>query len=314
MDVTIVIVSYNVANFLNDCLYSIKKETRCSYEVIVVDNYSEDNTVEIVQNQHPDIKLIKNQRNEGFAKANNRGFKIAKGRYILMLNPDTVILDKAIDKLVRFMDTHPKAGACGPKNFYPDLSLQHNCHHFPSLVMTFFECLQLRRFFPKKRLFGREQMTYWTYDEVRDVDWITGCSLMIRKTALDGVGFLDENYFIYSEECDFCYRLKQKKWKILFFPGASIIHYYGQSSSAQNPHKAKAKTATRYYFESRYYFFKKNFGRGREFLLRLIDIIYYSLSFLRNKIMLWKGDREERMRYAEIVLHAATHISSGHRT
>jgi len=313
MDVTIVIVSYNVANFLNDCLYSIKKETRCSYEVIVVDNYSEDNTVEIVQNQHPDIKLIKNQSNEGFAKANNRGFKIAKGRYILMLNPDTVILDKAIDKLVRLMDTHPKAGACGPKNLNPDLSLQHNCHHFPSLIMAFFECLQLRRFFPEKRLFGREHMTYWTYDKVRDVDWITGCSLMIRKTALDGVGFLDENYFIYSEECDFCYRLKKNKWKVLFFPGASITHYYGQSSSAQNQHKAKAKTVTRYYFESRYYFFKKNFGRGREFLLRLMDIIYYSLSFFRNKIMLWKGDREERMSYAETVLHAATHISSGHR-
>jgi len=305
VDVSIVIVSFNVANFLKDCLVSIKKETNCKYEIIVVDNNSKDDSVEIVKKNHPEVKLIKNNRNEGFAKANNKAFRVAKGRYIFMLNPDTIILDKAIDKLVHFMDDHAEAGACGPKNLHPDLSLQPNCHHFPTLLTSVIECLQLKRFFPRNKLFGREHMTYWNYDEIKEVDWITGCSLMIRKKLLNKVGYLDERYFMYSEECDFSFRLRKEKWKTAFYPYASLIHYGGQSSMAQIYQKVHSKTISKYLFESRYHFFRKNYGRGQEFLLRALYIVYFYFSLLKNKIMFTKKNRQERIASVKILLHSA---------
>lgn len=309
MDVSIVIVSFNVSNLLNDCLLSIKKETNCQYEIIVVDNNSKDDSVEIVRAHHSDVKLIQNQRNVGFAKANNAAFRETRGRYIFMLNPDTIVLDGAIDKLVRFMNEHPEVGVCGPKNVNPDLSLQHNCHHFTSLSMIIIKYLKLERFFPHNRCFGRWYMTYWKYNEIKEVDWITGCSLMIRKEVLDKVGYLDENYFMYSEEGDFCYRLKKHKLKTVFYPYASIVHYDGQSSLEQNDSNAPLCSTTKYLFRSRYYFFEKNYGRAMEFLLRVVDITYFSLLQLKNKIMFAKKNRQERIILAKVALHEAlTHL------
>lgn len=309
MDVTIVIVSYNVPDFLGKCLASIKKETSCAYEIIVVDNNSLDDSAEIAKAHHPEVRLIQNKANEGFAKANNKAFKEAKGRYLFMLNPDTVVLDGAIDKVIQFMDKHHEVGACGPENLNPDLSLQRNCHHFPSLSMILVEYLRLKNRFYRFKFFGREHMTYWSYDEIKKVDWISGASLMIRREALDAVGCLDEQYFMYSEECDLCYRLKQNKWKTVFYPNASIIHYGGQSSLTQNYQTVHSKTITKYLHQSRYCFFKKNYGKGREFLLRFLDVVYFSFSFLKNKIQISKKDRQMRIDYAKIVLRLALNKS-----
>lgn len=302
MDVTFAIVSFNVADFLDKCLYSIKKETSCKYEIIVVDNASQDKSVKIVQIHHPEVILKPLSENVGFAKANNIAFQSASGRYIFMLNPDTLILDGAVDKLVRFMDTHPEAGVCGPKNLNSDLTLQHNCHHFPSLTQVLTEYLQLRRFFPKNRYFGREHMSYWNYDETKEVDWITGCSLFIRSEIFKKIGLLDEKYFMYSEECDFCYRMKINNLKTFFYPCAAIIHYGGQSSLVQNQHKVFSKTITKHFFKSRYRFFRKNYGEIREFYLRILDMIYYSLSLLKNILIVTKKNRQERISSALAIL------------
>jgi hypothetical protein len=305
MDVSIVIVNYNVSALLNECLQSIKKETSFPYEIIVVDNNSQDDSLEVIKMYHPDVKLIENQRNIGFAKANNLAFLRARGRYIFMLNPDTVILDGAIDKLVSFMEKHPEASACGPKNLNPDLTLQHNCHHFPSISMAIVEYLQLKRFFPTHKIFGREHMTYWKYDDIRVVDWITGCSFMMRREILENMGYLDENYFMYAEECDLCYRIKKKKMKTVYFPQASIIHYGGQSSFTENYKKVHSKIIIEYLFKSRYYFFKKNYGREMEFLLRILDIIYFGFILLRNNLAFSKKSRLERIDLAKIILRVA---------
>ena len=309
MKVSIVIVSYNVSTFLNECLYSIKKETNCTYEIIVVDNNSEDESVEIVKRNHPGVHIIESQENLGFAKANNVGFRKAKGDYVFMLNPDTVILDSAIDRLVHFMDENPEIGACGPKNLNPDLTLQYNCHHFPTLSMSLIECLQLKRFFPKNKFFGREHMTYWNYNEVKEVDWITGCSLLFRKKLLDQIGDLDENYFMYSEECDFCYRLKQQIWKTVFNPRASLVHYGGQSSMVQNIQDVYSRTIFRYMFDSKYYFFRKHYGKTREFFLRLLYAVYFSFSLFKNLIMITKKNRRERIDSAKVVIFSALNKS-----
>jgi len=305
MDVSVVIVSYNVSKLLKECLASVKKETSCDYEIIVIDNHSSDSSAEMAKALLPEIILIKNAVNVGFARANNQGFRVARGRNVFMLNPDTRVLDGAIDRLLRFMDAHTDAGACGPKNLNPDFSLQYNCHHFLSLFIVLAEFLQLRRFFPRSRLFGREQMTYWDYDEVRPVDYITGCSLMIRRNALEKLGYLDERYFMYSEEADFCYQLKKHNLKTFFYPEACIIHYGGQSSLAQNSLRVHSRTITKHEFESRYYFFRKNYGRSHEFTLRILDILYFGLSLLKNKLLFLKKGRQERITVAEIALDLA---------
>ena len=305
MDVSVVIVSYNVANYLSECLSSFKRETTCEYEIIVIDNNSDDKSVEVVKTNHPDAQIIQNDTNVGFARANNMGFKLADGRYLFMLNPDTVLLNGTVDKLVQFMDESPEIGVCGPKVLNPDLTIQYTCHHFPSLSITLTNYLQLQRFFPKNKFFGREHMTYWNYDEIKEIDWITGCSLMIRKKAMDDVGYLDENYFMYSEECDLSYRMKQNNWQTVFFPDSALIHYGGQSSSNQQNQNVHAKTITNYLFNSKYYFFLKHYGRGQEFLLRVLDLMYYSLVLFKNKIMFTKQNRKDKIALARNALLTA---------
>lgn len=302
MDVTIVIVSYNVADFLNECLVSIKKETTCEYEIIVVDNNSKDSSVEVVKAYHPDVKLRQIQSNIGFVKANNEAFKVADGRYIFMLNPDTVVLDGAIDKLVQFMDEHQEVGACGPKNLNPDLSLQHNCHHFPTAAMRLIEHFRLARKYPRNRLFGKEFMTYWHYNEIKEVEWITGCSLLLRKTALNQVGYLDENYFMYSEETDICYRVNKAGWKVIFYPGAEIIHYQGKSSSNLKEEELISNSVLKHLFNSKYYFFKKNYSCINFVLLKLIDFIFYSMVFVKNIFRRDEDIRRVRLKNSSAVL------------
>ncbi len=304
MDVSVVIVSYNVSDLLNECIISIKKETSCSYEIIVVDNNSVDNSVEMLKTKHPDVKLIQNNHNVGFARANNQAFKEATGKYILMLNPDTIILKNAINKLVQFMDKHPEMGASGPKVLNTDMTLQHNCHHFPSVLIRFAGYLQLKKFFPKNRLFGREHMTYWNYNEIKEIDWITGCALLIRTCALVEVGYLDENYFMYTEETDLCFRLKKYGWKILYYPSAHIIHHGGRSALKQNKEKVFSKSITTYLFSTQYYFFKKNYGIKISIIIKILDFIYYFLLFIKNLFRRDKIIKTAKLEEAKTVISA----------
>lgn len=282
MDVSIVIVSYNVSDLLCACIASIKKETTCTYEIIVIDNASQDDSVKRLQAEHADVVLIQNQSNIGFVRANNQGFRVSNGRYVFMLNPDTLVLDKAIDKLVQFMDEHPECGGGGPKNLNSDMSLQRNCHHFPTIFMRLIEHAGLNRRYPDVRLFGKEFMTYWSYNEIKEVDWITGCSLILRREVLEKVGNLDENYFMYSEETDLCYRFKKAGWKILFYPFATIIHYGGKSATGQKVEKQFYGSVIKHLYNSKYFFFKKNYGSVYGVLLKSVDFLFYSSVFFKN--------------------------------
>ncbi len=300
MDVSIVIVSYNVANRTNDCIVSVKTETTCLYEIIVVDNNSQDNSVEVLRANYPDVRLIQNTYNAGFAKANNQAFREARGRYIFMLNPDTVVLDKAIDRLVQFMDEHLYAGACGPKVLNSDMTLQPNCHHYPSVLMRLIEHSGFNRRFPQNRFFGKEFMTYWNYNEVREIDWITGCAIMLRKRVLDQIGMLDENYFMYTEEVDICYRIKKKGFKIVFCPTAKIIHYWGESSLKEE--KDSTGSLNKYLYSTRYYFIRKSYGLIHYLLFKLVDFLFYLVVYLKN---LFRRDaivRKQKLSHANNVL------------
>jgi len=302
MDISIVIVSYNVADYLDRCLESVGRETRRRHEIIVVDNGSNDHSLHVIKEKYPQVVVIENQQNRGFAAANNQGFLKASGRYVFMLNPDTLIQEGAVDKLADFMDRNPDVGISGPRNLNPDGTLQMNCHHFPTLAGAFWEYLQLKRFFPESRCFGREHMTYWNYDDIREVNWITGSSLMMRKDVLKEMGGLDERFFMYSEECDLCYRAKQAGRPTFFFPEASIIHFGGQSALSQKEFDLQGRMILKHLFQSRFYFFKKHYGRQRELGLKIITVIYYGISFSKNKILFWKQDRRERMAAARTII------------
>jgi GT2 family glycosyltransferase len=229
-DLSVVIVSWNTRKILRDCLLSVYRETAVPFEVIVVDNASEDGSVEMVRREFAGVRLIVNEKNAGFARANNQALAVAEGRYAVLLNSDTIVLDGALDKLIRFADAHPEAAAVGPRVLNSDMSLQRTCFMFPSILNLALASTHLYKIFGRNRFFGRERMGDWQRDSVREVDVVTGCCIIVRRRYMEQVGMLDEDYFMYGEETDWCYRFRQAGYKVLFTPEAQIIHLGGASS------------------------------------------------------------------------------------
>ncbi|MGD8501698.1 MAG: glycosyltransferase family 2 protein, partial [Phycisphaerales bacterium] len=185
MDVSVIIVNWNTEGLLRGCLASIyERAGDVDYEVIVVDNASTDGSVEVVKNDFQRVILIENAENRGFSKANNQGMAVAKGRYVLLLNSDTVVLDEAIAHTVRFADEHPQAGVISCRVLNPDDTVQPTCFMFPSILNMLLSSTYLYKLFPKSRFFGREQMTWWDRSDVREVDVVTGCFMLVRRKAI----------------------------------------------------------------------------------------------------------------------------------
>ncbi len=232
MDVSIIIVSWNTKEILRNCLRSVYEQAGpISFEVFVVDNASSDGSAQMVENEFPQVCLIRNAENRGFAAANNQAMARAMGRYILLLNPDTIVLNGAIAKTVSFADAHREAGVIGCKILGSDRTLQRSCstYHSPLnlLILTF----GLHRLFPRSRFFGRGRMTWWDYGSVREVQTVSGCFMLVRREAINQIGLMDERFFMYTEEMDWCWRMWSKGWKVIYFPNAEIVHLGGSSSA-----------------------------------------------------------------------------------
>jgi len=231
-DVSVIIVSWNTRDILRDCLESVYAQTcNVSFEVIVIDNASADGSTEMVRRDFPTVRLIENTDNRGFAAANNQGLQLAAGRYVLLLNSDTVVLDHAIDRTVAFADRVSQAAVIGCRVLNRDRTLQPTCFMYPSLLNMAIFALGLNRLLPGSRFFGRERMTWWKRDDEREVEVVTGCFMLVRRTAIDQVGVMDESFFMYGEETDWCFRFRQAGWKVLFAPRGEIVHLGGASSS-----------------------------------------------------------------------------------
>ncbi|MBN1764019.1 MAG: glycosyltransferase family 2 protein [Sedimentisphaerales bacterium] len=268
MDVTIIIVNWNTRDILRDCLKSIYAQTRnITFEVIVVDNASADNSVQMIRTEFPQIILIENADNRGFAAGNNQGLEIARGRYVLLLNPDTIVLEGAIQKTVIFAEQHPKVAVIGIRNDRPGGRLIKNCFQFASVQNLIISSLGLHRLFPQSRFFGRERLLWWDYQSVREVDVVAGCCMLVRREAIDRAGMMDEAYFMYGEEMDWCWRFKKAGWKILYYPDARIIHYGGMSA-AQNPVEMRAAQQ-----KSFLYFIKKRQGLFAMYIARYLFFV-----------------------------------------
>lgn len=231
-EVSVVIVNWNTREILHDCLKSVDENAGdVNLETIVVDNASADGSVDMIRRQFAHVHLIPNSANRGFAGANNQGIAAARGRYVLLLNSDTIVLDRAIEKTVGFADAHPEAAVVGCRVLNFDSTLQDSCFMFPSALNIVLSTTYLYKLFPGSRFFGRERMTWWDKDEPREVDVISGCFMLVRREAIEQVGVMDESFFMYAEETDWCYRFKHAGWSNLYTPAAQIVHLGGQSTA-----------------------------------------------------------------------------------
>jgi GT2 family glycosyltransferase len=229
---SIIIVSWNVKNDLLNCLSSLEKNRPSfSFEQIVIDNMSSDGTAKTVRQEYPAVTVIENQENKGFARANNQGIKQSSGEYILFLNPDTIIHPNSLSTLVEFLDNNPDVGACGPKLLNADGTVQKSVRQFPTFRAVLYAHTICRLIGLFRHQHRKWMMKDFSYDRQTDVDQIMGAAMMVRRSVIDKVGGMDENFFMYFEEIDLCYRIKQAGWRIVFLPDAVITHLGGRSSS-----------------------------------------------------------------------------------
>ncbi|WP_276132309.1 glycosyltransferase family 2 protein [Polluticoccus soli] len=233
MKLSVIIVNYNVKYFLEVCLHSVQRAIQgMPSEIIVVDNNSKDGSVEMVRDKFPAIILIANNENTGFSKANNQGVTIAKGEYVLFLNPDTVMPEDFANKMVAYMDAHPEAGSIGPRlidgkgQFAPD-----GKKSFPSLSVAIFKTLGINKLFPKSPYFNKYYAVHIGERETAEVDVLSGCCMMVRNSAMQKAGgAFDEDYFMYCEDVDLSYRIKKAGYKNIYYPEVDLIHYKGEST------------------------------------------------------------------------------------
>jgi GT2 family glycosyltransferase len=275
IDLSIVIVNWNTKDLLIQCLKSIDQTLQSlKMEVFVVDNGSMDGSVELMREKYPGAIVIQNPINLGFAKANHRALVLSKGKYILLLNPDTELKEGAIETLMAFMDSHPRAGVAGVQLFNSDGSKQNSIANFPSLATELLNKSLLRWFF-RKTFLGKER----NFSEPIEVDSVIGACMMVRLEAMEQVGLLDEDYFLFLEETDWCYRMMKAGWKVYHVPQAEVYHFQGKSAEKE---KKRAKVE---YYRSRYQFFKKNRGSWQWFVLLIGLLIKLGFEFLSMAIV-----------------------------
>ena len=231
MIISVVVVSYNVRDFVKQCLTSLSRSHFTGrVETILVDNNSYDGTVEMVQRRFPQVLVIQNSENRGFAAAANQGIAASSGEMVLVLNPDTILEEQTLQVLVDYLREHPDVGCVGPKILNSDGSLQQACKRsFPRPWVAFTRLLGLARLFPKSRLFGQYNLTYLDPDQTHTVDAVSGSCMCITRRVIEEVGPMDEAFFLFGEDLDYCYRIHQAGYEVRYHPATQIVHYKGES-------------------------------------------------------------------------------------
>jgi GT2 family glycosyltransferase len=231
-DLSIIIVSWNVKELLVACLHSIYQAAdSIALEIIVVDNASIDGSADVVTQQFPNVQVIRNQENIGFPAANNQGLQICSGKFILLLNPDTIVVGDALRAMLQYVETHPEVGLLGPRLVSADGNIQYVCaRSFPTPLSWFWHYSLLSRIFPRSRRLGELLLSYWDHTNNCPVDAIVGAAMLMPRRTLETVGFLDESHPMYLEDLDYCVRVHQQGQQVYYLSDAVIVHYGGQSS------------------------------------------------------------------------------------
>ena len=291
MDLSIVIVSYNTLGMLRDCLNALPTATSgLQAETYVVDNHSPDKSAEMVAAEFPHVHLIANKDNPGFARANNQALKLCTGRHVIILNPDTEAEPNSLTLQVRYLDEHPEVGAVGPKLLNTDRSLQHNGRIFPTPWAEFLGHSGLSRLnkaaFDSKHLYARED-----FEVEAEVDSVSGASLMLRHTVMDQVGMLDEDFFMYYEEIEWCWRIRQAGWKIVYLPQSRIVHHWMGSA------KQQSRASTARLFRSSLIYYRKTAGLPSQVFMRGV----VGMGLLKNEFLHFGVAIKRRLRAAKLI-------------
>ena len=265
IDLSIIIVTYNVKDFLYNCIVSIYKSiTKVNYEIIIIDNNSQDNSKNYILSKFDNINYIYNETNLGFSKANNQGFKVANGDFVLILNPDTLLNTDTLQKMYDFMLSNQDIGAAGCKVLNEDNSFQLACRRsFPNPWNSFCKLFGLQYLFPKLRLFSTYNLTYKNIDETYEVDALIGAFIFTRKDIITKIGGFSEEYFMYGEDLDFCHKIKDIDYKIVYFHEIEITHFKGESTKRSSINEVK------HFYEAMEIFAKKYYGKSKLFLIFL---------------------------------------------
>lgn len=274
VDISVCIVSYEAGELLRKCLHTLAAHTQSSLEIILVDNGSTDGTQEMIQEEFPSVRLIRNPTNQGFTKPMNQAFRKSRGKYILQLNPDTEVMPEAVDLLAKFLEDNPGVGICGPKVLNRDGSFQAQCRRGesrPWAVISYF--LGLSALYPESEFFGQYLLNYMDEDLTHSVAGVSGSCMLIRKEALEQVGYLDERFFAFQEDSDLCLRTRQAGWEIYYVPDARIIHY----GSLGGSHVHQARSIFEWH-KSYFLFYRKNYASDYFFLF---NWIYYSAMLIK---------------------------------
>jgi hypothetical protein len=281
IDLTITIGNHNTKNLIRNCLNSIYSTIKTiSYEIIVVDNVSTDDSVEMLKTEFPKVKLIVNQVNRYFGGAHNQGLRAGSGRYLTILSSDTILMDDAFDKIVRFMDEHPDCGACGPKLLNADHTDQCNGLAFPTFMYGLFEVTGLNALFKNNPIRNRRLVKGWDRNDLRTVDTLGGSCIILRKEVIDKVGVLDENFLAYWEETDWCLRIWNAGWKIYLLPEAKVLHIQQQSLKQAGRIKNE-----KIFYDSMMYYYKKHFGVIAYAVLKLFKFPVGILIKIKRKVL-----------------------------
>jgi len=292
LDLSIVIVNWNTRDLLRDCLRSVYgSEGEFAFEIIVVDNCSEDGSVAMVREEFPQVHLIESEINRGYACANNLGLRRLQARYHLLLNPDTVVPPGALRDMLAFMDAHPEAGMAGPKLVMADGRLDLACRRsFPTAENSFYKLFGLGRLFPNSKRFGQYNLTYLDPDEMAEVDSVVGAFMMVRRDVMEQVGDLDEEYFMYAEDLDWALRAKEAGWKVYYYPEVTVLHYKRQASD-QNPEKARHE-----FWRAMHVFYRKHYAEDTPLWLHYL--VLGGLALRGGTGMLKEIARSERRQVA----------------
>ena len=286
MDLSIVIVTHNSLPQVLRCIESIRDHPcSCSYEVIVVDNASSDGCTESLKENFDDIRVIANTDNKGYSRGVNQGIRFSSGRFILVLNPDIEVGEGSIDGLLEFMKKTPDAGIAGSKLVYPDGTLQYSCRSFYTFGALVLRRSFLGRLFPRAKALREHLMLDYDHLEPRKVDWLIGACMMVRREAVEDVGIMDERFFLYFEDLDWCYRMSKQGWNVYYVPSSVMVHKYERSSARKimnKPFLFHLLSMLRYYekWNRVAYFFRKNRNVFKSLGLAVSDLIAVNIAFI----------------------------------
>jgi GT2 family glycosyltransferase len=292
ISISIIIVSWNSFDFLKQCINSIYEYIEdIEFEIIIIDNASTDDSPKLIEKYFPDVTLIKNTENLGFARANNIGIKASRGEYLFLVNSDILLFNKIFKRIINHMNDHPSIGLLGPKILNPDHSLQLSARKFPNFLSN------MSRVFAVDRIF--HNLNFHSHKKIEEVDILSGCFWVARKKAIDEIGLLDDQFFIYGEDKDWSTRFRKGGWKVLYFPEVEVIHFGGRSSS---------NAPIKFYLEmqkANLIFWRKHFSRFTYIWVILTSILHQSIRFTsysllniiqskKREVFLYKIDRSKK--------------------